>query len=535
MTKSIKKIAAIVTLGTLLSKSGGMLRQLVIAGAFGIGTAYDAYNYAYIIPGFFLVLLGGLNGPLHNAIVSVLSRKKQKEAQYITASVNTIVAFTLIIISGIIFIAADQLIRIIAPGLTTEVHQIAVVQLQIMSPIAFISAFIGIGFGALNSKDEFFIPSISPVISSIVLIVFIGIFWLTKSQSIQSIDIGLKGGIILAAATLIGAILQWGIQLPSLIRKGFTPMKFAWNINHSGVKEVLQIVGPASLSSGMLQFNVFTDLFFASRIIGAAAGLSYANFLIQAPLGLVSNALLIPLLPTYSKLKNKEDRSELIKKIDQGLTFSTASMIVFGAILISLSHQIIELIYARGAFDTKAIILVSQLLIAYAIGMPFYLGRDLLVRIFYALGDAKIPFKISIIGIILNIIFDWLLIGGPTPWGNQVPFNFGAPGLIYATVIVNLSSCIALLLYLKNKIKGLPFKKWFFNLIKMIFSGCITALIIYSMSSIILWNKDFLSLLIEVTFSASLGVFTFTLMNYFLKVSEINELVQVIKKNIIRF
>ena len=73
MSKSIKEIAFIVSLGTLLSKFGGMIRQLVIAGAFGISAGYDAYNYAYIIPGFFLVLLGGINGPLHNSMVTLLS------------------------------------------------------------------------------------------------------------------------------------------------------------------------------------------------------------------------------------------------------------------------------------------------------------------------------------------------------------------------------------------------------------------------------------------------------------------------------
>ena len=64
MARTIQKTAFVVTLGTLFSKFGGMARQLVIAGAFGISASYDAYNYAYILPGFFLVLLGGVNGPL---------------------------------------------------------------------------------------------------------------------------------------------------------------------------------------------------------------------------------------------------------------------------------------------------------------------------------------------------------------------------------------------------------------------------------------------------------------------------------------
>ena len=50
MARSLKGIALVVTLGTLLSKFGGLIRQLVIAAAFGVGAAYDAYNYAYVLP-----------------------------------------------------------------------------------------------------------------------------------------------------------------------------------------------------------------------------------------------------------------------------------------------------------------------------------------------------------------------------------------------------------------------------------------------------------------------------------------------------
>ena len=48
MARSLKGIALVVTLGTLLSKVGGLMRQLVIAAAFGVGAAYDAYNLSLI-------------------------------------------------------------------------------------------------------------------------------------------------------------------------------------------------------------------------------------------------------------------------------------------------------------------------------------------------------------------------------------------------------------------------------------------------------------------------------------------------------
>ena len=121
----------------------------------------------------------------------------------------------------------------------------------------------------------------------------IGVFWVHEGSILESKDFALKGGLILAIGTILGALLQWLVQIPTLLNKRISKFKLIWDWKHPGVKEVLKIICPATLSSGMLQINVFTDLFFASGILGAAAGLSYANFLIQAPLGLLSSALIM--------------------------------------------------------------------------------------------------------------------------------------------------------------------------------------------------------------------------------------------------
>ena len=93
---------------------------------------------------------------------------------------------------------------------------------------------------------------------------------------------------------------------------------------------------------------------------------------------------------------------------------SAASMIPLGGLFIALGGPIVALVYERGAFDASAVQLVTSLLMAYGLGMPAYLGRDVLVRVFYALGDGTTPFRLSLAGIGLNVVFDWLLVGGPT-------------------------------------------------------------------------------------------------------------------------
>ena len=227
MSKSIKEIAFVVSLGTLLSKFGGMARQLVIAGAFGISAAYDAYNYAYIIPGFFLVLLGGINGPLHNSMVTLLADKNKVESRLFISSINNILSLTLLTISFFIFFSSDLLINLVGSSLAPEIKEIASYQLKIMSPIIFLSGLIGLAFGSLNAKKEFLIPSIAPLISSLIIIISISNFWISKTNIIDPNELNLRGGIILAKATFIGALSQYLIQIPYLIKKGIFSISFS--------------------------------------------------------------------------------------------------------------------------------------------------------------------------------------------------------------------------------------------------------------------------------------------------------------------
>lgn len=178
--RSLLGIAGIVAVATLLSKVMGLVRQVTIAWAFGVGAAVDAYNYAYVIPGFLLILLGGINGPFHSAIVSVISRRPKSEVPVIIETVNTIVGLCLIALTVLLVWFAEP-ITSLWQGLTVSdvgliTKAIAVEQLQIMAPMALLAGLIGIGFGALNASDQYWLPSISPLFSSVAVVVAVGIF-----------------------------------------------------------------------------------------------------------------------------------------------------------------------------------------------------------------------------------------------------------------------------------------------------------------------------------------------------------------------
>jgi putative peptidoglycan lipid II flippase len=525
--RSLAGIAGIVAVATLISKLFGLIRQQAIAAAFGVGPAVDAYNYAYVIPGFLLVLLGGINGPFHSAIVSVLAKRDREDAAPLVETITTLVGGILLLVTIGLIIFANPLIDIVAPGLTEtetglEIREIAIQQFRIMAPMALLAGLIGIGFGTLNAADMYWLPSISPLFSSVALIAGLGILALNLGEDIVDPRYALVGGLVLAWGTLAGAILQWLAQVAAQWRSGLGTLRLRFEFARPGVKEVMRVMGPATLSSGMMQINVYTDLWFASFIPQTAAALGYAGLLVQTPLGILSNTILVPMLPVFSRLADPNDWPELKQRIRQGLVLTGLTMLPLGALMMALSLPIVRVVYERFAFDKGASEFVAAILMAYGLGMFVYLGRDVLVRVFYALGDGQTPFKISAINIVLNAVFDYLLINA-----------FGAPGLVLATFSVNLISMLALLFLLDRKLNGLPLVQWmlpFFNLtIASFIAGTASWGILWGMQQV-LGTEGFLIQLLQLCVAGLLGLVIFGAIATQLNLPEVDILVDRVRQ-----
>ena len=515
-SRSIANIAGIVAVATLVSKVFGLLRTQAIAAAFGVGTVANAYVYAYNIPSFLLILLGGINGPFHSALVSVLAKKEKEEAAPIVETVSTLVTGILLLVTIVLIVFAGNFIDLLAPGLSAEVKAIAVVQLRIMAPIAIFAGLIGIGFGTLNAAHLYWLPSISPLFSSTAILVGIGLLFWSLGDRINAPQYAQIGGIVLAGGTLAGAILQWLAQLIAQWRLGLGKLRLRFDWRIPGVMDVLKVMIPATFSSGMLQINVYTDLFFASYINGAAAAMQYANFIVITPVGIISNMILVPFMPIFSLLVAPENWQELKIRIRQGLFLSALTMLPFTAVFISLSIPIVRLIYQRSQFDETTTQFVAPLLAVYGLGMFVYLARDVLVRVFYALGDGETPFRISIFNIFLNALLDFLLI---------IPF--GVPGLVCATIGVNIIS-IAIFLYILNRrLNGLPLVEWGLGLLGLIFASILADLGSWGVSwgwERFIGNSNLLFLLLQLSLSTLVAFSLFALVAIQLKLPEVNML-----------
>ena len=521
-SRSFAGIAGIIAAATLISKVFGLVRQLVISAAFGLGPAAAAFQYAYTIPGFLLILLGGINGPFYSAVVSVLAKRKKEEAAPLLETITTLIGGILFIISIVIVITAPLFVDLftmpVEEGATKQlVQEIAIRQLRIMAPMAVLAGLIGIGFGALNTANVYWLPSISPLFSSTALVAAVGILYLQVGSKISTPEYAMLGGTFLAVGTLVGAILQWFMQIAAQTSSGMGRIRLRFDFNQPAVKEVLRIMGPATFSSGMLQFNLYTDLYFAGFIgTEVAPALANAGLLVQTPLGIISNVILVRLLPMFARLADPQNWEDLKIRIREGLLLSAFTMLPLGALMVALANPIVKIVYERGAFNPEATKLVASLLVVNGIGMFIYLGRDVLVRVFYALGDGNTPFRISMINIFLNGLFDFLFIK---------VFNLGAPGLVLATVGVNCSSVLMLLFLLNRKLNGLPIVQWSLPILGLAAGSIVTGAASFATSQGIqqIVNSDNLLIqLLQLSISGFVGLAVFGVIASRMNIPEIN-------------
>jgi putative peptidoglycan lipid II flippase len=349
-----------------------------------------------------------------------------------------------------------------------------------------------------------------------VLIGLGGLAWMLGSQ-VTLPQYAMLGGAVLAWSTVAGAVLQWLVQLPVQWRSNLGGLRPRFDFRRPEVREVLNIMGPATFSSGMLQINVWTDMFFASFLPNAAAAVSamgYAGLLAMTPLGILSNVILVPLMPVFSRLAAPEHWPELKQRIRQGLMMTAVAMLPLSALMIALALPIVRVVYERYAFDKDASLLTTSVLIAYSVGMFVYLGRDVLVRVFYALGDGVTPFRISVVNIFLNAVLDFILIK-----------PLGAPGLVLATVGVNVISMVVMLVILNRRLGGLPIAQWSIPIAGLALGSTIAGLAAWGTLQGLsqLWgNQGLWILLLQLVLASAVGVTVYTVIAVQLRIPEVN-------------
>ena len=465
LAKNVGKISS----GTFLSRISGLFRDIVLTHFLGTTWIADSFGVAFVIPNMLRGLFG--EGALGAAFIPLYTeiKEKQSKAKAIQFAVNllSILVIVLIILVGIGIVLAPLIVKIIAPGFELQAKVLTAKLTQILFPYLFLIGLTSVIIAILNAHSVFFLPSLSPMMLNLGIIIPVIVYAFVTESSIAD------KAYVFALGVLLGGVCQL-VANYSLIRKIGYRAKFYINLKQKELKIVWKRMIPCIVGLGIREVNVVVDTILASLLItGSVAALQYGNRLMQLPLGVFGIAIGTAVLPLFSRHTAFNNTSELKNSIQDAFNLILIIMFPIIALILIMGKDMISFIYLHGAFDETALTMTFSALAFYSIGLISHSLVRVFASAFFALKDTRTPVKISIIAVICNIILNIILMQ-----------FLQLRGLALATSIAATIQATILFFTLEKKIGKVDFKQIAINFLKIALISVIIGFVAYYLSQL---------------------------------------------------
>ncbi len=514
--RQIARAASIVMMAYIFSTLIGILRGMVVSGAFGTSASLDSFNAANRVTELLFNLTAG--GALGSAFIpmftGMLTRKENDKAWRLASGVLNTLVIALIIVAALMWIFAPSIVEnglfVLSPG--TEVTQIelTVRLLRIMLPTVVIFGMSGLVMGMLNAHQVFLWPALAPAMYSLGII--LGVWLLPKSMGIDR----------LAYGTVIGAVGHFLLQAPTLFRLPKRKYYLAEGLKNKATRQVFKLMGPRILGASVVQLN-----FVANTIIGlslgegAASAVTWAFTLMLMPQAAIAQSAGTASLPTLSA-QYELGKYEAFKTTLAGIIRAVMLLAIPATVaMILLRVPLVQVIYERGQFDANSTAMVSWALLWYVAGLVGHCLVEVLSRGYYAMQDTRTPVIVGVLTMSLNIGLSFLFVRLFTymPHGGLALANSVATGL----------ESIVLVLILRKRLEGLEGKSLFSAIWKSLLAsavmGGVIALWLHFMGA---WSKYIVLLGASV-----LGLLAYVVMMAVLRVPELQSVLARIRTKLV--
>lgn len=519
---SVSMAAALVAVFSLASRLLGFLRDRILAAKFGAGHEIDIYFAAFKIPDliYSLLVLGALSAgfiPVFSKMIKDFNCSKENCRDNYKANekawdlVNNIITILFVAISflsvlGIIF--SPSLTKLVAPGFSPEdqLTTANLTRIMFLSPLLLgVSGIIG---GVLQSFKRFLVYSIAPIFYNLGIIF----------GTLVLVDIwGLVG---LAWGVVIGAFLHLAVQLPTVFSLGFR-YRFSFSLKDKNVKEIFRVMIPRTMSLAISQINLLVITAIASGLaVGSLTIFNFANNLQSFPVGIFGISFAIAAFPLLSEHAfNKEKLAKNFSKTFRQILFF---VVPATALMIILRAQIVRVVYGAGLFDWNDTILTMNTLAYFSISLFAQATIPLLVRVFYARHNSKLPFYLGLVTVIVNVVLSIFL-----------SRKMGVTGLALAFSISSILNFLLLFFWLTIEAEVVKIGEILVSVIKFslatIVAGSAAQLTKYIINPYIDMTR-LQGVLMQLFAAATMGLLFYLACCYFLKSPELMDFVDAFKK-----
>ena len=445
---------------TLLSRLLGYIRDILIAIFLGSGPFADAFFVAFRIPNTFRRLFseGTFNAAFVPSYSSELTKGHNQSKKFATNILSLLIFFLLNVIL-LIEVFMPLFIHLIAPGFTNESEKmdLAISLTRITFPFLFFVSISSFFSAILNSHNRFAVAAATPIILNVFLIFILFFGKYLKDDLVY----------YLSYAITLAGITQLLI-LYFFVKKFYIP-KISFNIKFSNkIKIFFKKLLPSIFSSGVTQINILIGTIIASFQASAVSYLYYADRIYQINLAVAGIAIGVVILPKLSKLIASNNKNEIEKIQNKALELSFFLSIPATLALLIAAEPITSSLFGYGKFTEISVSKTSSALFYFSIGLPAFALIKVFSSFFFARHNTKIPFYISLISVLINIMISVSL--------------FKSLGFIIIPIATTISSWINaffLYIYLIKKNFFSVNKLLMFRLPRIFFSSGMMGIILY--------------------------------------------------------
>jgi putative peptidoglycan lipid II flippase len=412
-----------------------MLRNLLIARQFGIGSELDAYYAAFKLPDLLFTVVAG--GALATAFIPVfvtrLTADDRAGAWRLASAITNLVILVVGGLAVMMAILAPWLVRhVVAPGFGPRLQDETTELMRLVLLSTLIFGVSSVQTSVLHGFKHFLLPALAPVVYPLGIIA--GAVWLAPAWGVRGLAIG----------AVLGACLHLAVKVPALIRHGFR-WEPVLDLRHPAVRRVAVLLGPRVLDLGVFHLTLLATTNLASRLgSGSVSALEWGWDAMQIPETVIGTAFGLVAFPTLADLAARGDLAGVRNTLGGALRLVLTLTLPATCGLILLGRPLLEVLYQRGAFDAAATEAVYVALRFYALGLVAHAGLELVARTFFARQDTVTPLFAAVGSAVVNVVLGVLL---------MTPFGHG--GLALANSLAVSAEVVVLLVILRRRIGGL--------------------------------------------------------------------------------
>jgi putative peptidoglycan lipid II flippase len=532
---SLMRHAALMTVGTTLSRLTGFLRLTAMTATLGVTVSSlgSIYTVANLTPNivYELILGGILTSVFVPVFVDRMATRGRDDARDVANRVVTLVLVVLVAVATLGALFAEQIIRLYlvssdAPGREADI-QLGVFFLRWFMPQIVFYGVGAVAIGLLQAHRRFAAPMFAPILNNLVVIgTFIAYAIVRGNRPPRVVGITTAEQTVLAVGTTLGVVAMTAALWPSLRSLGYrVGLRFDWR--HEAVRHLVRLAAWVALYVAANQVAYVVIIVLNNRFEAGPQIYTTAFTVFLLPHAIFAVSIFTALLPSMSERWSTGHPDDVRALVSRGLRDTAVVTLPAAVGLLVLAEPISRLLFEHGESVARDSVAIARTLQGFAAGLLFFSTFQLLTRTFYAMQDTRTPALVNVVAAIANVTAAFVYIG---------PLDLGLRGMALAHATSYAVGAGVLLVLLRRRLGRIDGSRIARTTVKAAIAAVASA--VAAVAVIETWDVPRGSgvsvLAAQVATAVVVGVLVFSISALILRVGEVDDLRRAIVRRIRR-